>query len=90
MGKLVCEVVKNGESVVKVVTTSSSINIGSFVKTLPGIGKPFWYWPSIPAGTVVGADFTNAPVVVSDIQSNNDAVAAITADPSDVLYYASE
>jgi hypothetical protein len=88
MGKLVCEVVKNGEAVVKVVTTAANADIGSFVRTMPGIGKPFWYWPSIPSGTVVGADFTDAPVVVNDIATNNAAKDAITVDPTDVLIYA--
>ena len=88
MGKLVCAVMVNGEEVTKVVTTAAGANVGQLVKTLPGIGKPFWYWPSIPAGVVEAADFTEAPVVVSDIATNNAAIAAITAAPEDVLTYA--
>ncbi|HWK96211.1 MAG TPA: hypothetical protein VNR39_12395 [Pseudolabrys sp.] len=88
MGKLVCEVKINGEDVVKALTTATGINVGIFLKTQPGVGKPFWYWSSIPAGTVIAADFTNAPIVSSDVNANNAAIAAITVDPADVLTYA--
>lgn len=87
MGKLVCEVRINGEDVVKALTTATGINVGNFVKTVPGVGKPFWYWPSIPAGTVIAADFTNAPIVSTDAAANNAAIAAITATPEEVLVY---
>ncbi len=88
MGKLVCEVRLNGEDVVKVLTTANNANVGQFVKTVPGVGKPYWYWPSIPAGAVLAADFTNAPVATSSTDDNNAAIAAITTAPSEVLTYA--
>jgi hypothetical protein len=88
LGKIVCPVLVNGEEVTKVVTTAASTNLSTFVKVLPGVGKPFWYWPSIPAGTVLAADFTNAPIVSADPAVNAASIAAITADPLDVLTYA--
>lgn len=88
MGKLVCEIVLNGEEVVKVLTTAPNINLGHFLTLKPGVGKPFWYWSSIPAGTVVSADFTDAPIVTADASANNALIAGITADPADVLTYA--
>ena len=87
MGKLVCEVNYGGEDTIRVLTTAAAANIGQFVKVVPGIGKPFWYWDSIPAGTVIAADFTNAPVVTSSTTTNNDNIEAITAEPSEVLTY---
>lgn len=88
MGKLVCEININGEDVVKVLTTAPNLDLGAFVKNIrPGVGKPFWYWPTIPAGTVVSADFTDAPIVSESASANNAAISAITADPADVLIY---
>lgn len=87
MGRLVCEVNIGGEDQLKVLTTASGINVGNFVKSVPGVGKPFWYWPSIPAGKVIAADFTNAPIVTSDASVNNANIAAITATPGEVLTY---
>lgn len=90
VGKVVCEVTQNGNQVVKVVTTAPNADPGAFVKIFPGVGKKFWYWPSIPAGDVIGADFTDAPTVTSDATTNNANIAAITADPADpaILFYA--
>lgn len=86
--KLVCEVTINGEDVVKVITTANTANQGHLVTIKPGAGKPFWLWPSIPAGTVIGADFIGAPIATSDAATNNALIASITADPEDVLTYA--
>jgi hypothetical protein len=88
MGKLICEITLNGEDTLVSLTTAPNVNLGSFVKIKPGIGKPFWYWPSIPSGQIVACDFTNAPVVVSDVATNNANIDAITAEPGDVLTYA--
>jgi hypothetical protein len=89
MGKIVCEVMIGGSSVVKVVTTAAGANVGQLVKTLPGVGKPFWYWSALPAGKVIGADFTGAPIVDTDVAVNNTNIQAITADPADVLIFES-
>jgi hypothetical protein len=88
MGKLICEIMMNGALVVKSLTTVSDAITPILVKTTPGVGKPYWYWPTIPAGTVIGADFTNAPIASAVTQENVDAIAAITALPQDVLVYA--
>lgn len=89
MGKLVCEQNIGGEDVLRSITTAAGV-APTLVKTVPGVGKPFWYWPTIPAGTVIGADFTNAPIVSSDTAVNAASIAAITALPGDVLVYAPE
>lgn len=87
MGKLICEQNINGEDVLRSITTAAGV-APTLVKTVPGVGKPFWYWPTIPAGTVIGCDFTNAPIASSDTAENAAAIAAITATPAEVLIYA--
>jgi hypothetical protein len=86
MGKIVCEITLNGEQVLKSVTTLQG-TAPYCVRTTPGVGKPFWYWASIPAGTIVACDFTNAPIASSNVQENAAAIAAITVKPEDVLIY---
>lgn len=87
MGKLVCEITIGGVDTLVALTTAPSVNLGSFVKIKPGVGKPFWYWSSIPSGTLAACDFSAAPVVVADVATNNANIAAITTAPEDVLTY---
>ena len=85
--KLICERPINGVDTLVVVTTAPG-DQGLWVKVIVPAGKPYWIWDSIPAGTVIAADFTDAPIVSSDVATNNANIAAITADPADVLTYA--
>ena len=87
MGKLICEKVINGETVLLNLTTAAGV-AAALVKTTPGVGQPYWYWPSVPAGQVIAADFTNAPVATADTATNNAAISAITATPEQMLTYA--
>ena len=87
MGKLVCEQNVGGEDILRNVTTAAGA-APALVKTLPGVGKPFWYWPTIPAGTVVACDFTEAPIATNDTAQNAALIAAITKTPQEVLTYA--
>jgi hypothetical protein len=87
MGKLICEKVINGETMLLNATTAAGV-VPTLLKTTPGVGKPFWYWPSIPAGTIAAVDFTNAPIVSSDKAANQAAMDSITVEPTDVLTYA--
>lgn len=87
MGKLICEQEINGETVLRSITTAAGV-APALVKTIPGVGKPYWYWASIPAGVVIGADFTNAPIASAVTSENTAAIAGITAAPNDVLTYA--
>jgi hypothetical protein len=86
MGRLVCFVNISGEDQLKVVTTVPG-TAPYMVKTIPGVGKPYWYWESIPLGNVVAADFTNAPLATSNTQVNQQNMNAITATPEEVLIY---
>jgi hypothetical protein len=86
MGKIVGETLYNGETVVKVATTLQG-TAPYAVRTFPGVGKPFWYWDTVPAGKIVGADFTGAPIATSDVAVNASLIAGITARPQDVLIY---
>jgi len=72
--KLVCGVMVNGEEQTKVVTTVSGLdNNAKFLRTIPGIGKPFYIFNTLPAG-VVGADFEGAPVVSEDVNVNKQLI----------------
>ena len=86
MAKIVCEITLNGVDVVKVFTTAPGTE-AAFVKVKPGVGKQFWCWPTIPSGTVIGAEFTGAPIVSESVEDNAAAIAAISAQPGDVLVY---
>jgi hypothetical protein len=93
MGKLVCEINVGGNDVAKALTTGSS-QVGTFVKTTPGIGKPFFYFNSIavPPGKSINniaVDFSTAPVVVDDAAANNAAAAdcAANIDPASVISF---
>ncbi|MCQ1850373.1 hypothetical protein [Neorhizobium galegae] len=85
--KLVCNITYGGVTSLRVVTTANG-NQGLYVKAIAGVGNPFWIWPTVPAGKVIAADFTNAPIVDADPIVNNQRIAAITATPEDVLTYA--
>jgi hypothetical protein len=86
MGKLICSMMVNGADTLVSLTTATGVE-AYMVKNTPGVGKPYWYWPTIPPGKVIAADFTNAPIATADVAANKAAIAAITAQPSDVLTY---
>ena len=86
MGKLVCTMTINGEESLRVLTTAQGV-VPRLVKTTPGVGKPYWYWPTIPVGHVVAADFTNAPIALADERANAEQIGEIVAVPEDVLTY---
>ncbi|WP_156438758.1 hypothetical protein [Bradyrhizobium valentinum] len=85
MGRLVCFVKISGQDQLKVLTTMPG-TAPYMVRNLC-VGKPYWYWETIPLGSVVGADFTNAPIGTANVQINQQNMAAITARPEDVLIY---
>jgi hypothetical protein len=60
---------------------------GSYVKSLCA-GLQFWWFASVPPGTIIGCDFTSAPTATSDAATNDALIAAITVSPADVLSYA--
>lgn len=94
MAKVICEEVVNGETVLRSYTTASTtpwtLSPAVFVKTHPGVGKKFWCWQSVPTGTIIGADFTNAPEATSVTSQNQALIDGITTTPEEVLVYAAE
>lgn len=86
--KLICNKTVNGVTAVRNITTPGTGDQGAYVATIVGAGNPFWMWPTIPTGTIIGADFTGAPIATTNAATNNTLIAAITALPADVLIYA--
>lgn len=80
MGKLVCEILVNGEMQTKVLTTASTTDVAAFVKLKPGVGKPFYYFNAL-SGSVLAADYEGAPLVSADVAENRTAIDAMLADP---------
>lgn len=87
MAKVIYEKVINGETRLINATTPAG-NQGSYVKVLVGVGNKFWWWPSIPTGTLIACDFTDAPECSADPVVNSALIAAISVDPADVLTFA--
>lgn len=92
MPKVLFEKTVNGNTVLVNATTPAG-NQGAFVLQMvkgKSVDDKFWYWPSIPAGQVIGCDFTNAPVIPDGATAAdvNTIIAGITASPEDVLTYA--
>lgn len=90
--KLICNKTINGVDALRVFTTVSGPQ-GAIIKQIVGVGNPYWIWSTIPAGTVVAADFTSAPICDTDINVNNSNAAPLLAsppsvDPATVLTYA--
>lgn len=83
MPKLVCEKTLAGVTAVRVFTTVSGAQ-GAIIKQIVGVGNPFWIWNTIPSGTVIAADFTDAPVASADVATNNALAAPLLADPPSV------
>lgn len=82
------EILIDGVPTMKLFNVTTPIgNQGNYVRSLCA-GLPFWWFASIPAGQVIGCDFTNAPTAAADAATNNTLIAAITALPADVLSYA--
>ena len=67
--------------------TTPAGNQGAYVASLCA-GKPFWWFASTPSGTLIGCDFTSAPIATSNATTNNALIAGITVQPADVLSYA--
>lgn len=89
MAKIICEKTINGVTAVRNITTPTG-NQGQYIKTIVGVGNPFWWFPSIPSGQLIGADFTNAPIATADATQNNTLVSQISVQPEDVLIYSAE
>ena len=86
--KVICEKTVAGVTAVRNITTPAIGNQGAFVRSVVGVGNPYWAWPATPPGTLIGADFSGAPICSADINQNLADIAAITAAPEDVLFFA--
>lgn len=93
MEKTVAKVFYEKEVVINGVPTMKLFNVttpagdqGNYVRALCN-GLPFWWFASVPAGTIIGCDFTGAPVATGDAATNNTLISGITVQPTDVLSY---
>jgi hypothetical protein len=89
--KLICVKTIGGVEALRVFTTVAGQQ-GAIIKQIVPLGTPYWIFSSIPAGTVVAADFTDAPLCSSDVSENNANAAPLLAvppsvDPATVLTY---
>lgn len=84
--KVVYEKVLGGQLRLVTATTPAG-DQGAYVKTLVGPGNPFWAWPQIPSGRVIGCDFNDAPICSESTEENNVLIDSITIDPETVLTY---
>lgn len=89
--KLVCFVNIGGVDTLKVITTADSVDTtAAFVKSKPGVGKPFLVYESL-SGTVLGAEFEGeplAPIVSADVAANKTAIETMIAAESVAAYQA--
>ena len=86
--KLLCIVKKRGVDTFATFVTAENTDHATHVKAIPGVGKPFLLFATLPDGNPASADFSNAPVVSSDVSVNQTAIDAMLADPPwDALNY---
>lgn len=84
MMKLVCEILVNGEMATKVLTTVSGLDANAqFVKTKPGVGRPFYMFNSLPYPdrSLMAADWEGAPLVSDNVAENKAAIEQMLANP---------
>ena len=86
MSKVFCEELVNGVMTLRNYTVVNGVE-AYFVKVHPGPGKPFWCWPSIQTGKIIGCDFTYAPFTTDNVAQNQASIGAITTQPAEVLIY---
>lgn len=86
--KFVCERTIRGVTKVYVITLANGVDPGLGVKSICGIGNAYYAFNTL-SGTVIGADFTGAPVVSSDTAQNNADIDAMLLDPPlDKIFFA--
>ena len=89
VAKIICDKTINGVTEVRNITTPTG-NQGLYVKTIVGVGNPFWWFtsiPPVPPDHKIIADFTDAPIATADTAMNNTLIGQISVQPEDVLTY---
>lgn len=85
---LLCIVKKRGVDSFQVFVTAANTDHATHVKSIPGVGKPFLLFATLPDGNPASANFTGAPIVSSDASVNQAAIDAMLNDPPwDALVY---
>ncbi len=67
------------------VAVANSADLGTMLLTIANAGDPFWAFQSMDSAILnandIGANFSAAPLVNSDAQTNRVSVAALYASP---------
>lgn len=85
---LICKVKKRGVDTFGVVVTAPNTDHATFVKNIPGVGKPFLLFASLPDGNPTGALLDQAPIVNVDAAVNQAAIDDMLNNPPwDLLVY---
>lgn len=79
---------QTSKHVTKVFPLSDPESHAMHVKAIPGVGKPFLLFATLPDGNPSGADFSDAPICNNDPAVNQaDIDAMLAAPPWDDLVY---
>lgn len=86
--RLLCIAKKRGVDTFTNQLTAENTVHETFVKNMPGVGKPFLLFATLPDGPPAGANFENAPIVSSDTETNKANIDAMLENPPwDALIY---
>lgn len=85
---LICTIKKRGVDTVAFLLTAPNTDHASHVKNVPGVGKPYFVFASLPNGNPTSVDFADAPIVNIDESVNQANIDAMLANPPwDALVY---
>lgn len=79
--KLLCIVKKRGVDTFATFTTAEGADLAIHVNNVPGVGKPYLIFATLPDGDPVSADFSSAPIANIDTAVNQTSIDAMLANP---------
>ena len=87
--RLLCMAKKRGVEIFTAQVTADNTDHATFVKNMPGVGKPFFLFATLPDGNPASANFADAPIVSNDTAVNQAAIDEMLNNPPwDALVYA--
>lgn len=80
--RMICTVKKRGVDTFGVVLTADNTDHATFVKNVPGVGKPFFLFATLPDGNPSAVTSWDEAIIVNiDPAVNQQAIDAMLADP---------